>query len=147
MDKIIQPGIAIICRVQWLYQVLVIDGINEDIVFLSFISLYFSSNTASPPSLPVALNISQNGRTIIINWYHESNRYYFQLRSSQSEDNENWNIINESSITLNLTKTTKDIVISLCPERTNTSTFIIGNLVSKSKPYFLVYLESDIVIE
>ena len=93
----------------------------------------------------MVLNISQNGRTIIINWSRESNRYYFQFRSSQSEDSENWNIINEASIALNLTKTTKEIVISLCPERTNTSTFIIGNLVSKRKPYYPCFITKVIL--
>ena len=69
---------------------------------------------------PVALNITQNGKTIGINWSPRRNLYYFK------EDNESWMSITQASITLNLTNTTNEISISLCPEGTNISTFTIG---------------------
>lgn len=74
-------------------------------------------------TLPMVLQLSHIGRTYIINWIPEGYHYYFQFLSTQSES---WKPVNNATISLDLNTTFNQIAISICPEGTKASRFIIG---------------------
>ena len=68
-----------------------------------------------------------NGTSVITYWKNyyipEGYHYYFQFLSTQSES---WKPVNNATISLDLNTTFNQIAISICPEGTNASRFIIG---------------------